>query len=290
MLESMTAYSSKSFKINKIDFVIEIKSLNSRFLDLKLKTPHVLNSFDIEIRNNIKKALDRGSVECFIKIDNYKNNIKINEENLKKYLKTYKEIIKNNKLNDEVKLSNLLKAPDVIKFEEFKFQSSALKKSLIPKLNLCIKDLILMQRKEGKEIEKIFNTYLNQISKELEKIEKSFKNNKKDYFEKLKNNLEKLVSSKNLSEDKILTEAATIAEKLDISEEIERLKSHIKMFKNTVKSKSTQVGRKLDFITQELNREANTICSKTNLDKIKVAAIEIKNLIEKIKEQVQNVK
>jgi uncharacterized protein (TIGR00255 family) len=290
MLESMTAYSSKNFKINDTDFTIEIKSLNSRFLDLKLKTPHVLNSFDIEIRNNIKKNLNRGYIECFIKINNYKNNIKINHENLKKYFKIYKEIIKNNKLNDEVKLSDILKTPDLIKFEELEFKNATLKKKLIPKLDLCIKDLISMQKKEGSEIEKTFTYYLNSISKELEKIEKGFKSNKKAYFKKLKENLENLISNKNLSEEKIITEAAIIAEKLDIAEEIQRLKSHIKMLKSTVKNKDTQVGRKLDFITQELNREANTICSKTNLDKIKTSAIEIKNLIEKIKEQVQNVK
>src|SRR3972149_3213066 len=254
MLLSMTGYGKGLAENQKICVEVEVKSVNSRYLDIYLKLPNSLMSRDYEIRELIKKKIKRGKLTVI-------TQVKINgvEDDLPKL--------------DKTKLKNQI----------------AIIKEIKKAISQALDQLLKMKKAEGKELEKDLNERLANIEKHLDKIQEETANGGvEEYFNKLKERVKTLLDGQQVDNERLELELAVIADKSDITEECVRLRSHIKFFTESVKNES-EPGRKINFLCQELNREANTISSKSISTSITHKSVFIKEEIEKIREQIQNI-
>lgn len=292
MVYSMTGFGRSNGENEDFILTVEMKAVNHKYLDIQIKSPYYFNYLYEDIKKEVRKNISRGRVDIFIK-SNRKigNSAKINiDYDLANILNnSFKDLKDNLDLNDDVKLNHILKYEDVVNLEyddpdENKTKDFVL--DLIEKSSLSLKD---MRRHEGDNLKKIILEQLDDISRIALDIEKRSPDLTEEYrirlTEKLKGIFEEFDP---LDQDRINMEVALFAEKSDITEEIIRLGSHIKQFKNTMDSQDV-IGRKLDFIVQEMNREVNTISSKSNDQDITENTIELKTIIEKIREQIQNI-
>ncbi|MEI6092787.1 MAG: YicC/YloC family endoribonuclease [bacterium] len=296
MLESMTAYGSAEIDINNNHLTIEIKSVNHRFFEARLKMPYSMGKIDPAIRKLLKEKLVRGSVDCYIKTTkiskdetNCIESITVDTDLLSQYIKALEEIKVKFNISDNIKISDVLKIPNLFINEEKSFSDEELEKKILKTIEKCLGQVLEMQKKEGAELKKVIDKNLDIIDDYVVKIKDGSKDLLNNSFIKIKDNLTKLLSSSDISEDRILTEAGILAEHIDVTEEIDRLNSHIKQLRYELNN-NTDVGRKLDFIIQEVNREINTIASKSEEKDVIYHCVETKSIIEKIREQVQNVK
>ena len=289
MIYSMTGYGkgfaqSKSFSVE-----VEIKSINSRFLDIYLKTPSSLTNKEYEIREFIKSKVGRGKLTVFIQLNSSDSDAAsiIDKEKLKNYLGLIKELKKAAKITEKIKLEHLLYNKDVFSIndnslsdEEVEIIKKAVGKALV--------QLNKMKKNEGKELAKDLSKRIKIIEEKLEIIQKQSEASVKEYYEKLKGKIKTLVEDITAYNERLELELAVIAEKSEITEECVRLKSHLKFFLESIENES-EPGRKLNFLCQEMNREANTISSKSISTIITHNAVLIKEEIEKIREQIQNI-
>lgn len=296
MLESMTAYGSAEVDINNTRITIEIKSVNHRFFEARIKMPYSMAKIDPAIRKILKEKLIRGSVDCYIKSAkicqddlNIPDSITVDTELLSQYIKALEEIKTKFNITDTIKISDVLKIPNLFLNEEKVFSNDELEKKLLRTVEKCAVHVLEMQRKEGVELKTVIEKNLDNIDIYVSKIKKGSVDLLNKSFIKIKDRITKLLANSEISEDRIITEAGIIAEHLDVTEEIDRLHSHIKQFRHELNN-NNDVGRKLDFIIQEINREINTIASKSEEKDIVYYCVEAKSIIEKIREQVQNVK
>jgi len=291
MIVSMTGY-GKSDKKNKNYFVnVEIKSINNRFFDPVVKLPHSIKEYEQIIINMLKKECERGRVfiNIFITKNNIKNHFKLNKDLLKSYLSILNDINKVTNSNKSISSVELVKLPDMLENINFESKNSGIKKITLDTVKLAIIDFKVFRKKEGKNLLTEINKYLKKIKNYLIKIEKiSEKNTKKElanYKKKIKNYMPNFSK---LDDDRLYQEIGIIIEKKDISEELVRFNSHIDLFYIYLKSKNNE-GKKKNFLLQEMNREVNTIGSKSDSTKIKHLVVDIKNNLEKLREQVQNI-
>lgn len=292
MLLSMTGYGRASAGNKKFIVEVEIKSINSRYLEMFLKLPQLLQNKEYELREIVKSKIKRGKLNIMILLRKNglaENEISLDEDRLKNYLSLLKQVKKTAKLNDKIKLDHLLFSRDIftssldeISEQEFEFVKSALLSA--------IENLIEMKSKEGKELEKDLKKRIKIIEKHLNEIESLSKGSVNEHFNKYQEKVKQLLEEKNSSvmDERLLLELAIIAEKSDIAEECVRLRSHLKFFLEALE-KESEPGRKLNFLCQEMNRETNTISSKTLSVKITHNTVFIKEEIERIREQIQNV-
>lgn len=292
MLLSMTGYGRASAGNKKFIVEVEIKSINSRYLEMFLKLPQLLQNKEYELREIVKSKIKRGKLNIMILLRKNglaENEISLDEDRLKNYLSLLKQVKKTAKLNDKIKLDHLLFSRDIftssldeISEQEFEFVKSALLSA--------IENLIEMKSKEGKELEKDLKKRIKIIEKHLNEIESLSKGSVNEHFNKYQEKVKQLLEEKNSSvmDERLLLELAVIAEKSDIAEECVRLRSHLKFFLEALE-KESEPGRKLNFLCQEMNRETNTISSKTLSVKITHNTVFIKEEIERIREQIQNV-
>lgn len=290
MLISMTGFGKASIQKGDLSIDVEIKSLNSRFLELSLKLPKFLYDKEFEIREKIKNHIKRGKI--FLNVSVKKDSIEdgigyVDPKAVKSTLKMLKEIKKAAALREKIKFSDLIQ-----------FQSLFLKPAedeldeeltLIEKaIDDAVEAMNIMRRSEGAELEKDILKRIQLIEDAVNKIEKIKEQNLHEYFDRFKERAKQLISNFVNDEQRLITELAILSERFDVTEECVRLKSHIKLFLDTIKS-SEDAGRKLNFILQEMNREATTINSKAVSSEISHAGILIKEEIEKIREQIQNI-
>lgn len=306
MLKSMTAFSkgSKSINVLASDVVleIEIKTLNSRFLDIQTRIPKEYNHLEIQIKNIIKSRLKRGRVDVTInRISNTagtENSISFNKELYKKLHKDiiefFNDLYPNNEQEELIARELLLKR-DLYQINEESIEISSEEKSNLLKLiEESVSNIDLMRKKEGEILQKHIVTLLALLEKEVQKINEFKAELDSELKAKILKKYEELLQIINsgaqnhkINEDRLLQEVAILQVKADINEELIRLRSHISQYKNNITNESN--GKKLDFLTQECLREVNTIASKSSSSKISALAIEAKNLIEQLKEQVANI-
>ncbi len=290
MIYSMTGYGKGSASKNKTSVEAEVKSVNSRFFETSLKLPSILSPYDYEIREFIKTKIQRGklSVVIHFKKDGVENGfISIDDKKLSNHLALIKKIKKAAAIKDEIKLEHLLSSKEVfisqdteLSKAEFELVKSTLDKAL-DKLNS-------MKKKEGAELSKDLSVRIENINKVVSDIETEYKKNINDYYTKLKQRIIELLGKAELNEDRLHLELALIADRADITEECVRLRSHLKFFKESMKNEK-EPGKKLNFLCQEMNRETNTISSKSISTSIIHLSVLIKEEIEKIREQIQNI-
>lgn len=285
----MTGYGKSSSSKNKTSVEVEIKSVNSRFFEISLKLPSILSSYDYEIRELIKTKVQRGKLNIVVhfKKDGVENGVSIDDEKLSAQLLLIKKIKKVAGIKEEVKLEHLLNSKEIFTTQDSEIAKAELELVKLVFVN-ALEKLILMKKKEGAELSKDFSNRIDSISKTVAEIEKDYRKSIEDYHNKLKLRIQELMGNAEINEDRLNLELALIADRADITEECVRLRSHLKFFKESLKNEK-EPGKKLNFLCQEMNRETNTISSKSIATSIIHSSVLIKEEIEKIREQLQNI-
>lgn len=292
MITSMTGFGKSEVSKKGTKVVAEIRSVNSRYLEVTTKLPKNQNHRENDVKEIINRSLSRGKINVSVSIDDAKLErpaLIINKQAAREYYKLLNDLRKSLKIKSEITLDHLLKFTELLGVEEKpgdeEFEWSLTENAI----NNAIKNLISMKQQEGRELKKDLTMRINLIDSKVKDIEKLSLKRVPLERERLREKVNKLLEKPNQVDDKrIDQEIIFLAEKLDITEECTRIKSHNKFFLEAMVEKEPS-GRKLNFLIQELNREANTISSKANDANISHIAITIKEELEKIREQIQNI-
>lgn len=292
MVYSMTGFGRSDGENDDFTISIEIKTVNHKYLDIQIKSPYYFNYLEEDIKKTVKKYLNRGRIEIFIKATRkIGNTAKIDVDyilanSINKALNNLKNELQ---IEEDVNLNNILKYDGVINLQYEEPNEDSTKIFVIDLMNKALVELKNMRKVEGENLSRIIDSQISEISKLISDIEIESPKLTEKYREDLLEKLDDIFTEvDSLDMDRVSLEIALYADKSDITEEIVRLRSHIDQFTNTMNEKSA-IGRKLDFIIQEMNREVNTISSKSNDKIITEKAIELKTIIEKIREQIQNI-
>jgi len=290
MIKSMTGYGKKSITFNNKKISVEIKSLNSKNLNLQVRIPESYNSKDLEIRNLLSKELKGGKISFILSIDNHENNsVSLNTEKISMYYNELEEIARKHRLNPENEnlLQAVLRLPDVIKSEDEEENPEEWKqiKDLISE---TIKEIQKFRIQEGASAEKDITENIKKIEKLIPKIEKYEDERIETVKERLKLKLKDYIDTENQNGDRFEQEIIYFLDKFDINEEKIRLKNHCKFFIETMHQNEI-AGNKLGFIAQEIGREINTLGSKANHSEIQKIVVNMKDYLGKIKEQSLNI-
>jgi len=290
MIVSMTGFGKGSAGNKNLSVEAEVKSVNSRYLDISLRIPSSLMNKDYDIKEFIKSKIKRGKVSASIQIKRNgleEDNLALDSDKLKSYLSLLKSIKKAAKISEKVKLEHLLINKDILISTNFSI--SDVEFSLVTKaLEQALGEMVNMKKKEGKELSKDLHKRIENIENKLKEIEQEAAQSVQEYFNKFKEKIKVLIENIAQYNDRLELELAIIAEKAEITEECVRLRSHLKFFINSLEN-DDEPGRKLNFLCQEMNREANTISSKTVSTSITHNTVFIREEIEKIREQIQNI-
>lgn len=290
MIESMTGYGSSSLLLNRFTIEAEIKSINSRFLDISLRLPRSLNDKEIEIRNIIKQNINRGKVtlNIYLKKDGVENGIpSYDEKTLKGIADLLRKIKSDSGLKEEIQLSDILSFYNVLFNDSSEYSDEEYEMTKTVVLD-ALKKLKTMRVEEGEQLIADLHNRVNKIENLVDEIVLIGRASVESYFLKLKERAKELIENLADYNDRLAMELALLSEKYDITEETVRLKSHINQFRQTLNS-DFEVGKKLNFVVQEMNREANTINNKSVSLEVSNRGLIIKEELEKIREQVQNI-
>jgi len=283
MLHSMTGFGKSSITSEIGDTLIEIKSLNSKTFDLNLNTHVFYKSIENEIRSLISSKLRRGKIELKLSLSSDEPTSYLNKNIIENYVKDLKSVVK---LDDTELLKIAVKLPEAFTKHSLEISETQKKKILLKIENACL-ELIKFRIQEGNALESDLLYQISCIENHLSEICNLSTKRKEEIKEKLSNNLNEL--NIEINNDRFEQELIYYLEKLDINEEIVRLENHLKFFKASIKSEDIVKGKKLNFISQEIGREINTIGSKANHSLIQKHVVEMKDSLEKIKEQLLNV-
>jgi uncharacterized protein (TIGR00255 family) len=285
----MTGYGKGNAVKKNFSVDVEIKSVNSRFLELFLKLPPLLSDKEYEMREIMKSKIKRGKINVTVQLKRNGSNelAMVNETKLKEYISLIEKIKKTAGINEEIKLEHILNNREIISSSDIslsEIEFNTVKKAL----KSAVDELLIMRKAEGEELAKDLKKRINTIEGRVVLIEKEYRKSVNNYFKKLKERIKILTREAELDEQRLNLELASIADKADITEECVRLKSHLKFFIDSM-TKQDEPGRKLNFLCQELNRETNTISSKSISTALTHNTVLIKEEIEKIREQIQNI-
>ncbi|WP_434656119.1 YicC/YloC family endoribonuclease [Thermoanaerobacterium thermosaccharolyticum] len=290
MIKSMTGYGRGEISENGFHICVEIKTLNHRFLDVSLRLPKPLSGLEDKLRLRIADSIKRGRVEINVSLETYEKSLdvlELNSDLLNQYVTILKTIKDKFALSDDIKVSDILSLSGIIEIKNADIDVDNVWATLDKALSIGIKNLIDMRVSEGIKLKDDIMNRLDILSNIIDKIEMRGPIVIKEYKKKLEARIKELTGD-DFDQNRFLTEVAIMADRTSIVEEITRLRSHISQFRNSLDS-DMPIGKKLDFLTQEMNREANTIGSKSMDLDIVNGVIELKDQIEKIREQVQNI-
>ena len=288
---SMTGYGRGEYKEGGLELTVEIKTVNNRYLDVSIKSPRIFIAFEEVIRSIVREKLTRGHADVFVSLSDKREKEKtlyLDENTAKAYADAARRVhsLFPDAQND-FSVTSVLRYPDVIKAEESGSADEECLSALKSALSLALDKLNDMREREGEKLALDMLSRIETIEGQVNSIEKRAPNVAENYRQKLEAKMKKLLEGVEVDEGRLLTEVALFSDKSNIDEELTRLHSHISQFREICKEKL--VGRKLDFLVQEFNRETNTVCSKSNDIEITRLGLAMKNEIEKIREQVQNV-
>lgn len=292
MARSMTGFGrASSLEGSEKSFTLEMKSVNHRYLDVNIRMPKSMISFEEKIRRVLSQKLSRGKVDLFINLKDYHKGDQVtrfNEKLADSYVRSLKEIKERYDLKDDISVSLIAKFTDVIMVEEKQENIDELWTELEPLIQEAVDTMVTMREVEGGKLKEDIISKTNDIKLMVSSIEEKSETIVENYKLKLEERIKELQKNIEIDESRLAVEIAIFADKASIDEEITRLYSHINQVIKTF-SLNEPIGRKLDFIIQEMNREANTIASKSYDIEITNIVINIKNTLEKIREQVQNI-
>jgi len=287
----MTAFARVSLSAGGKHWVVEIKSLNQRYFELSVRLPPVMYAFESQVRPLVQSVMRRGKVTISIAEEGRNGEAlayELDQEQVRVYLASAQKIKSKFKMDGKLTVGEILRLPGVVKEKSAEDPKAWNWAKLSELLTRALDKAVCHKEEEGEKLDKDFRERLGKIAKTTHKIEMLVRGNHKIYFEKLKNRLKDLLGDEKLDPDRLYREVAFLAERSDITEETVRMKSHLELFEKWL-GRQGEIGRELDFLCQEMNREANTIASKAQLFEVSQEAIAIKSEIEKIREQVQNV-
>lgn len=291
MIRSMTAFARAAAPSREGEWQVEIRSLNSRYFEFQLKSPPVLNPLENRIREVVQEKMRRGKVALAIVQDNAStktNGLHLDEAKAAFYIRQLSKVQKKYKLQGTLTVADLLKLPGLFSTEESTQDAEKiwpqLKKVLLRTLELSIK----AKHGEGLKLAKDIEHRLGLIEKAIQVVEKNAKSQSERIHKRLLERIQALISDKTLEPDRLEREVAFLAERSDITEELVRMRSHLELFHKRLVQES-EVGRELDFLCQEMNREVNTMASKSQYFEISTQVVFVKGELEKIREQVQNI-
>ncbi|WP_346706707.1 YicC/YloC family endoribonuclease [Merdimonas faecis] len=292
MIKSMTGFGRCEVAEGQRRFVVEMKGVNHRYLDVNIRMPKKLNFFETAIRSLLKQSVQRGKVDIFITYEDLSESqvsLKYNETLAGEYLKYFQQMQETFGLENDVRVSHLSRCPEVLTMEEQAVDEEELWNELKKALSGAISQFVETRSIEGENLKKDLLEKLDDMLMLTEQIEKRSPQIIAEYREKLETKVKELLEDTQIEESRIAAEVVMFADKICTDEEIVRLRSHIVHMKETLKSDENGIGRKLDFIAQEMNREANTILSKANDLETSNVGINLKTEIEKVREQIQNI-
>ena len=291
MIKSMTGFGRAEVMEENRKFTVEIKSVNHRYFDVNIKMPKKLGFFESTIRNLLKEYMQRGKVDVFITYEDYNENnvaLKYNEEIAREYLTHLNAMAEQFDLQNDITVGKLSKYPEVFTMEEQDVDEKELWSVLEKALRQACEQFVASRITEGENLKKDLVEKLDEMLKNVDFIEERSPKVIAEYRQKLEDKVKELLASASVDDSRIATEVTIFADKICVDEETVRLRSHIEGMKKELLAGGS-VGRKLDFIAQEMNREANTILSKSTDLEISDRAILLKTEVEKVREQIQNI-
>ena len=292
MIKSMTGFGRCEYAKGERRFVVEMKGVNHRYLDVNIRMPKKLNFFETAIRNLLKQSVQRGKVDIFISYEDLSESqvaLKYNETLAGEYLRYFHEMEESFGLENDIRVSTLSRCPEVLTMEEQAVDEEELWNELKQTLDGAISQFVETRGTEGENLKKDLIEKLDGMVKLADQIEERSPQILSEYRQKLETKVKELLADTQIEEGRIAAEVVMFADKICTDEEVVRLRSHILHMKETLQSDESGIGRKLDFIAQEMNREANTILSKANDLETSNIGIDLKTEIEKVREQIQNI-
>ncbi len=292
MIKSMTGFGRCEVMEGDRRFTVEMKGVNHRYLDTNIRMPKKLNFFETSIRSLLKKSVQRGKVDIFITYEDLTESqmtLKYNETLAGEYLSYFKRMAEAFSLENDIRVSSLSRYPEILTMEEQALDEEELWKGLKKALDGAVAQFVETRGTEGENLRDDLTGKLDGVLKLVGYIEERSPQILAEYREKLTTKVRELLADTQIEDNRIAAEVVIFADKICTDEEGVRLRSHVEHMKETLLSEENGIGRKLDFIAQEMNREANTILSKANDLEISNAGIELKTEIEKIREQIQNI-
>lgn len=289
-MKSMTGFGRASLESNGKNYIIEIKTVNNKYSDITVKSPKRLSFMEDKIRKQIANRITRGKVEVsvsFFDFSNKSKNVVLNKEIAKEYIKQLREIADENNLSENISVVEIAKLPDILNSIDSDNDEEIASEAL-QCLNMALDSLIEMRKAEGENIKQDLLVRIERVQNLVDKIAENSKGIVEEYVSKLEKRVKEILKTAVVDENRIAQEAVIYADKTSIEEELTRLNSHIVQFKELVNS-DVPVGKKLDFMIQEMNRETNTIGSKAGSGEITKAVIDLKVELEDIREQIQNI-
>lgn len=290
MIKSMTGFGRAEVLEGNTKFTVEIKSVNHRYLDINIKMPKKLNFFESSIRNLLKEYMERGKVDLFITYEDFNEDsgsLKFNKALAGEYLSYLKNMAEEFGLENDIRVSSLSRYPEVFTLEEQAIDEKELWAVLEKALRQACEKFVESRKVEGENLKKDLIGKLDEILTSVDFIEARSPEILKEYRARLEEKIQEVLGDRQLDDARIATEVTIYADKICVDEETVRLRIHVNSAKETLNNGGS-VGRRLDFILQEMNREANTILSKANNLEISDTGIDLKTNIEKVREQIQN--
>ena len=290
-MKSMTGYGKSKLEINGRSYSVEIKSVNYRYCDISVRLPRNISFYENDIKKLISNNISRGKVDVFVEYTNYTNegkDVVINKDLAKLYIRELKELATEEGLNDSIRITEITKMPDVLQLKNNEGENDVILKELSECTKQAVNNFVEMRRAEGEKIKIDLQNRLNNIKGLVSNISANTTGLIEEYVVKLGERIKEILKTDVVDENRLAQEIVIFADKSSVQEELTRLDSHIAQFENLLKDENA-LGKKLDFIIQEMNREANTIASKSVKLEITNAVIEIKTELEDIREQIQNI-
>ncbi len=291
MVKSMTGFGRGEAADEDYRICVEMKSVNHRYLDLGIKMPKKFNPFEAEIRKKLKKDIERGKVDIYVTCETFSEkavSLNYNEVLAKEYMDIFRQMSERFAIENDVTVSSLSRYPEVIATGQTEEDEEVLWRLLEQALTGALEKFVDQRKKEGEHLLSDLTGKLADMEGWIGEIEARSPQILGEYRARLEEKVKELLEGSGIDENRIAAEVTLFADKICVDEETVRLRSHIKTMRATL-DRGDSVGRKLDFIAQEMNREANTILSKANDLEISGTAIELKTAIEKVREQIQNI-
>jgi len=291
MIKSMTGFGRGKSQTDGMECLVEIKTVNHRYSDVYIKIPRQISFLEDKVREVVSKSVSRGKADVFISFDDFSEDSKsilIDESLANAYVNTVRQLKEKYSLQDDISVSLIARFPDVLKVEKVEQDEEKIWKLLSEALDSAINSLISMRQIEGEGLKNSILEKTDFIENIVKEIGIRAPEVVKEYKCKLENRIKEMMEQQVIDENRMATEMAIFADRCSIDEELVRLSSHINQLRETLRT-GDSVGRKLDFLIQEMNREINTIGSKANDLSITKFVVEIKSELEKIREQIQNI-
>ena len=290
MVKSMTGYGKSTLNVNSREYQVEIRTVNHKYSDISIKMPKIMSYLEDNIRKEISTQIKRGKIDISISFENYAqetNNVRINTELVKLYIKELRKLAKEENISANIDVIEISKFPDVLKIK-CDFDENLIKEEISEALRDALNQVIKMRENERTQIAGDILTKISQIESKTEEIFELSTGLIDEYVVKLEARVKELLKTDELDKSRLMQEIVIYADKCSVEEEITRMRSHILQLRNLLKV-NEPVGKKMDFLIQEMNRETNTIGSKANKLEITNRVVDIKTILEDIREQIQNI-